>query len=118
MRGRGATLIGAHDFSAFRASECQARSPVRTLRARDRARSGDCSCFEFAANAFLHHMVRNIVGCLVYVGKRQDAAGGLAELLDGRDRKQARRRLTLRACIWCGQLRRAGTAASDAQSMV
>ena len=62
-------LLGEHDFSAFRAAECQARSPVRNLTKLEITRQGDIIAFELRANAFLHHMVRNIVGCMVYVGK-------------------------------------------------
>ncbi len=82
-------LIGEHDFSAFRSSECQARTPVRTLTRLDVARRGDYIVFELCANAFLHHMVRNIVGCLVYVGKGKFPPEWLGEVLAGRDRKRA-----------------------------
>ena len=79
-------LIGEHDFSAFRSSECQARSPVRALRRLDIERRGDYIVFEFSANAYLHHMVRNIVGALVYVGKGKHPPGWVGELLRARDR--------------------------------
>jgi len=82
-------LIGEHDFSAFRSSECQARTPVRTLTRLDVARRGDYIVFDLCANAFLHHMVRNIVGCLVYVGKGKYPPEWLGEVLAGRDRKRA-----------------------------
>jgi tRNA pseudouridine38-40 synthase len=62
-------LEGEHDFSAFRASECQAKSPIRTLYQAEVNRHGDCIVFDFSGNAFLHHQVRNMVGALVYVGK-------------------------------------------------
>jgi tRNA pseudouridine38-40 synthase len=61
-------LIGEHDFSAFRAAECQARSPVRELRTLTVRRVGDWIAIDVTANAFLHHMVRNIVGLLVAIG--------------------------------------------------
>jgi tRNA pseudouridine38-40 synthase len=87
---RGArALIGEHDFSAFRSSECQARSPVRTLHRLDIERRGDYLLFEFSANAYLHHMVRNIVGALVYVGKGRYPPEWIAEVLRGRDRTLA-----------------------------
>lgn len=62
-------LLGEHDFTSFRAAECQAKTPVRTLQRLDIEQRGDLFLFHFKANAFLHHMVRNIVGSLVYVGK-------------------------------------------------
>jgi tRNA pseudouridine38-40 synthase len=87
---RGAqALLGEHDFSAFRSSECQARSPVRTLHRLDIERRGDYLLFEFSANAYLHHMVRNIVGALVYVGKGRQPPEWIAEVLHGRDRTRA-----------------------------
>lgn len=89
MRAAAHALIGEHDFSAFRSSECQARSPVRALRRLDIERRGDYVLFEFAANAYLHHMVRNIVGALVYVGKGKHPPEWIGELLKGRDRTLA-----------------------------
>ncbi len=82
-------LLGEHDFSAFRAAECQARSPVRTLHAVAIARRGPYFEFEFRANAFLHHMVRNIVGSLVYVGNGRQSPEWMAEVLRSRDRSRA-----------------------------
>ncbi|MEK7437552.1 MAG: tRNA pseudouridine(38-40) synthase TruA [Pseudomonadota bacterium] len=84
-----AHLSGEHDFSAFRSSECQAKSPVRTLQRAVIERHGVYLSFEFTANGFLHHMVRNIVGCLVYVGKGKYPAERLAEVLASRDRRLA-----------------------------
>jgi tRNA pseudouridine38-40 synthase len=89
MQSAAAHLIGEHDFSAFRSSECQARSPVRDLRRLDIERVGDYVVFDFAANAYLHHMVRNIVGALVYVGKGKHAPEWMGDLLAGRDRTRA-----------------------------
>ena len=89
MRAAAACLVGEHDFSAFRAAGCQAHSPVRTLHAISIESSGPYVVFEFRANAFLHHMVRNIVGSLVYVGKGKHAAQWLAQVLHDRDRTQA-----------------------------
>lgn len=89
-------LLGEHDFSAFRSSECQAKSPVKTLRRADVARHGDVLVFDFEASAFLHHMVRNLVGALVYVGKGAHSPGWMGELLLGRDR--ARAAPTFEAC--------------------
>jgi len=89
MQRAARLLTGEHDFSAFRSSECQARSPVRTLTRLDVSRHGDYIVFELSANAFLHHMVRNIVGCLVYVGKGKHPPEWLGEVLAGRDRSGA-----------------------------
>ncbi len=82
-------LCGEHDFSAFRSSECQAKSPVRTLHRLDVRRQGDWIAFDLGANAFLHHMVRNIVGALVEIGCGRRPARWAAELLDQRDRRLA-----------------------------
>lgn len=89
MRDAARLLVGEHDFSAFRSSECQARSPVRELRRLDIRRCGDYVLFEVTANAFLHHMVRNLVGSLVYVGKRKHPPGWIAEVLANRNRARA-----------------------------
>jgi tRNA pseudouridine38-40 synthase len=82
-------LVGTHDFSAFRAAECQADSPVRELRCLEIDRRGDLIVFRIAANAFLHKMVRNIVGSLVYVGKGKHPPAWIGELLAARDRTHA-----------------------------
>lgn len=89
MRAGLAHLSGEHDFSAFRSSECQAKSPVRSLRKSAIEQRGAYFSFEFTANGFLHHMVRNIVGCLVYVGKGKHAPGWMADLLASGDRRLA-----------------------------
>ena len=89
MREAAALLLGKHDFSAFRAAECQAKSPVRDLRRLEIARHGDLIVFDLTANAFLHHMVRNLVGCLIYVGKGKYAPDWIQTLLEGRDRTRA-----------------------------
>jgi tRNA pseudouridine38-40 synthase len=89
MRLAAAGLLGEHDFSAFRAAECQAESPVRVLRQLNIERCGDYVVFDFVANAFLHHMVRNIVGSLVYVGAGRQAPEWMRELLAVRDRTKA-----------------------------
>ena len=96
MREAASLLLGEHDFSAFRAVECQAKSPIKTLRRADVARHGELLVFEFEASAFLHHRVRNLVGALVYVGKGAHPPAWLGELLAGRDR--ARAAPTFEAC--------------------
>jgi len=82
-------LIGEHDFSAFRAAECQAKTPVKVLKELTMARRGEMIRFEFSADAFLQHMVRNIIGSLVYVGCGRQPSTWLGELMQSRDRTLA-----------------------------
>lgn len=89
MQEAAAYLVGEHDFSAFRAAECQAKSPVKQLYRADITRMGNNVLFDFCANAFLHHQVRNMVGALVYIGKGKYRPEYLAQLLESRDRKQS-----------------------------
>jgi len=89
MREAAQYLLGENDFSAFRAAECQAKSPIKTLVQLDITRQGEMIIFDLTAGAFMHHMVRNIVGCLVYVGKGKHPPQWMKEILDSRDRKQA-----------------------------
>ncbi len=86
MRAAAAYLPGEHDFSAFRAAECQAKSPVKQLYRADIRQHGELYLFEFSASAFLHHMVRNLVGSLVYVGKGEHPPEWIAELLGQKNR--------------------------------
>jgi tRNA pseudouridine38-40 synthase len=89
MREAAALLVGEHDFSAFRSAECQAKSPVRTLHWLEIERHGERIDFVLRANAFLHHMVRNIVGTLVYVGKGGLSPLQVKEVLLSKDRSKA-----------------------------
>lgn len=89
MREAAAHLIGEHDFSAFRAAECQAKSPIKHLYQANIMQRGELMLFEFSANAFLHHMVRNLVGCLVYVGHGKQRPSWMLELLLAKDRALA-----------------------------
>lgn len=89
MRAAAALLIGEHDFSAFRAAECQAKSALRTVTRLTVERRGDLLVFDVWANAFLHHMVRNLVGSLVYVGKGKHPPHWIRDVLESRDRKLA-----------------------------
>ncbi|MGE0311242.1 MAG: tRNA pseudouridine(38-40) synthase TruA [Lautropia sp.] len=82
-------LLGTHDFSAFRSSECQARSPVRTVNDIRWRREGRFVLMSISANAFLHHMVRNLVGCLAYVGDGRRDERWLRDVLAGGDRALA-----------------------------
>lgn len=89
MHAAAQALVGEHDFSAFRTVHCQAPHARRDLQAITVARSGDEVVIGVQANAFLHHMVRNIVGSLLVVGRGERPAGWIAELLAGRDRTVA-----------------------------
>jgi tRNA pseudouridine38-40 synthase len=82
-------LIGRHDFSAFRAAGCQANTPVRTLHALTVEKRGRMLRFSFTANAFLQHMVRNLMGALIYVGANRLTVAELAVILQSADRKNA-----------------------------
>ena len=89
MRAAARPLLGEHDFSAFRALACQARHPVRTLHRLELQRRGDLILLDVEANAFLHHMVRNLAGSLIAVGRGEQPVDWLAELLAGRDRSRS-----------------------------
>jgi tRNA pseudouridine38-40 synthase len=79
-------LHGEHDFSAFRSSECQARSPVRRVQRLTVERQGEWVIIEATANAFLHHMMRNIAGLLIAIGRQEAPPAWAGEVLAGRDR--------------------------------
>ncbi len=89
MQEAALCLLGEHDFSAFRAAECQAKSPVKHMYRIDIYQDGEMLVFDLEANAFLHHMVRNLVGCLVYIGKGKYPPQWMAEILEGRERSRA-----------------------------
>jgi len=89
MQSAATAILGEQDFSAFRAAECQAKSPVRTVREARVFQQGDVICFDFEANGFLHHMIRNLVGALVHIGKGEAEAAYMNELLEMRDRRRA-----------------------------
>ena len=89
LRDAASRLLGTHDFTSFRASACQARSPVKSMRRIDISRRGAYWRFEFEADAFLHHMIRNIMGCLLVVGQGQKPPGWIDDVLAARDRDAA-----------------------------
>lgn len=93
MREAAEHLMGEHDFSSFRAAQCQAKSPVKTMRRIEisqRAGAGSRYWrFEFEANAFLHHMIRNIMGCLLAVGQGNQPPDWLADVVAARRRDAA-----------------------------
>jgi tRNA pseudouridine38-40 synthase len=89
MRGAAAHLVGEHDFSSFRSSQCQASTPVKRLNAVTIQRRGAYWRFDFDGVAFLHHMVRNIMGCLVAVGQGSRAPAWVGTVLAARSRDVA-----------------------------
>jgi tRNA pseudouridine38-40 synthase len=89
MRDAAGFLLGTHDFSSFRAAECQAKSPVKNLAILDIQQQGDTFIFNLTADAFLHHMVRNIIGSLIYVGKGKHSPAWMKEVLNSRQRSFA-----------------------------
>lgn len=82
-------LLGEHDFSSFRASECQAKTATRNITEINILRRQDVVIFKFTANAFLHHMVRNIVGTLLEVGQGRKPIDWVKTVLESKDRRQA-----------------------------
>jgi tRNA pseudouridine38-40 synthase len=89
MHSAAQVLIGEHDFSAFRSIECQSKTPVRRVLRIDVRRQGDTVWLEIEANAYLHHMVRNIVGTLLEVQADSDPAGAMGRILAGGERHRA-----------------------------
>ncbi len=89
MQEAAGLLCGEHDFSAFRAAECQAASPIKFMQQAEVERNGDLLVFDFTASAFLHHMVRNLVGSLVHIGQGKKPPSWISQLLASRDRRLA-----------------------------
>ena len=89
MQAGAAQLVGRHDFSSFRAAECQAKSPVKTLDRLELAREGEALLVHARARSFLHHQVRNMVGSLKLVGEGKWTAADIRRVLDARDRRLA-----------------------------
>jgi tRNA pseudouridine38-40 synthase len=89
MQQAAPVLLGEHDFSAFRAAHCQSNTPFRNLQHIEVTLRGPYIMVEVMANAFLHHMVRNIVGSLIVIGKGEQPVTWLGQLLAGQDRTQA-----------------------------
>lgn len=88
MQEGAALLVGQHDFTSFRAAECQARSPIRHVYDLQVERRGEIVALSVTANAFLHHMVRNIAGVLIAIGRGERPVEWVNEVLDARDRRQ------------------------------
>ena len=89
MHDAAQKILGEQDFSAFRTVQCQAKHPNRNLHRLDVSREGDTIYFDVQANAFLHHMVRNLVGSLMLIGKGEQPVDWMKTLLDGKDRTVA-----------------------------
>ncbi len=89
MREGAQALLGEHDFSAFRSAGCSANHPVREVQSLDVRRDGDRVVVDITANGFLYHMVRNIAGTLLKVGRGEQAVDWVREILEGRDRRLA-----------------------------
>jgi tRNA pseudouridine38-40 synthase len=89
MHQAAQNLLGRHDFSAFRAVDCQANTPVRQMSYITVSRFGDYIMIDVKANAFLHHMVRNITGSLLTIGKKEKPTTWMKTLLQGKDRTKA-----------------------------
>lgn len=102
MASAARLLIGMHDFSAFRAAGCQAASPVKKMYHAEVRRDGAFLLFDFHASAFLHHMVRNLVGALVHVGKGAEDEHWLAGVLAGRDRSLGAATFAPQGLYLCG----------------
>ncbi|WP_312571018.1 tRNA pseudouridine(38-40) synthase TruA [Stutzerimonas balearica] len=88
MREAAAMLVGTHDFSAFRASQCQAKSPVKTVHHLELLEFGRLIVIDIRANAFLHHMVRNIAGVLMTIGAGEQPVDWARQVLESRRREQ------------------------------
>lgn len=86
MQKGASYLEGEHNFSAFRASECQAKTPIRTMHEASVRQSGPQFVFKFSANAFLQHQVRNMLGALIYVGNGKHSPEFIKDLLTQQDR--------------------------------
>jgi len=89
MREAAAHLVGEHDFSSFRSSSCETRNSIRRVKRAELEREGDFIRFFIESSGFLHHMVRNIVGTLIEVGKRRWTPSEFLGILEARDRKLA-----------------------------
>lgn len=89
MKAASAYLIGEHDFSSFRSSECQSKTPIKTLYELDIKQEGPWIYFVIRGNAFLHHMVRNLVGSLLTVGVGKESAEWLKTVLEAKNRQLA-----------------------------
>ncbi|MDR2209745.1 MAG: tRNA pseudouridine(38-40) synthase TruA [Azoarcus sp.] len=102
MAVAAAQLVGEHDFSSFRAASCQGKTPIRIMHEARVAREGSIVTFDFRANGFLHHMVRNLVGALVMVGKGGRLPQWIGELLVCRERAKGAPTFVPDGLYFCG----------------
>lgn len=89
IRQAAGGLVGVHDFSSFRSADCQAPSPVKTMYDITVQRHGSLWCFDFHGSAFLHHMIRNLMGAFMAIGSGRRPPDWMVELLAARDRRLA-----------------------------
>lgn len=89
MKKSAECLIGEHDFSSFRSSECQSKTPVKTIYSIEIISNEPWVYFKIRGNAFLHHMVRNLVGCFLQIGQGRQKPEWMAEVLAAKDRRVA-----------------------------
>lgn len=104
MQKAAQMLVGEHDFSTFRASECQAKSPVRSVHSLQIEQRGQAFFITVTANAFLHHMVRNMMGALVYVGSGRWSLAQFAAAFAAQDRQQGAPTFAAAGLYFCGAL--------------
>jgi tRNA pseudouridine38-40 synthase len=102
MKQAAITLIGEHDFSSFRSSQCQAKTPVRTIKNIDFHEEGNLLIVQFSANAFLHHMIRNIMGALVEVGTEKRDLAWFKQMFDAKDRRVGAATFLPEGLYFCG----------------
>jgi tRNA pseudouridine38-40 synthase len=89
MQAAANLLLGEHDFEAFRAAECQAKTSIKTISYIEMQKRGEFIIFTFRANGFLHHMIRNIIGTLIYIGTNRQPVEWMNELLSSKDRTRS-----------------------------
>lgn len=89
MQASAQSLIGEQDFSSFRSSECQSKTPIKTMYSIDIISEEPWLYFRFSGNAFLHHMVRNLVGCFLQIGQGRQKPEWMAVVLGAKDRRVA-----------------------------
>jgi tRNA pseudouridine38-40 synthase len=113
MKQAAATLQGEHDFSSFRSSQCQASSPVRTVHSIEFHEDGPLLIVQFLANAFLHHMIRNMMGALVEVGTARQSLDWFGQMFASKDRRLGAPTFVADGLYFCGVTYASGSAPAD-----
>jgi tRNA pseudouridine38-40 synthase len=113
MKQAATILHGEHDFSSFRSSQCQASSPVRTMNSIEFCENGPLLIVQFKANAFLHHMIRNVMGALVEVGTSRQSLDWFAQMFSAKDRRLGAPTFVADGLYFCGVTYTAGSAPAD-----